>query len=136
MTLNELVNRALRLLAVTRSGEAGTGDQLVDGIEALNMMMAGLRLRGIDMGWQAYTSAQGSETLPYPDEDAGFIASMLAVHLSPEYGKGLSIAPQVIEQSETGRMALWAKYASQRELRVDDALSAWASEAVDRTLFS
>lgn len=137
MTLNEFIARSLRMLSVVQAGEAPSGSEYADGLQTLNLMMAGLRLRGIDMGWQAYTDDEGGEVMPYPDEDLGPLSAMLAVHMASEYGKGNSVPATVAAASALGYNMLWSKYAAPVELVFDRAITLpFRDGGVDRTLFS
>lgn len=136
MTLNEVIARAMRQLGVVQAGEAPTAGEYSDGLQSLNLMMAGLRTRGVDMGWQAYTSDQGGETFPYPDEDIGHVAAMLAVYLASEYGKGDKVPASVAAMAAAGFTALWAKYNTAAEMDFDRAITLpYMLGGVDRTLF-
>jgi|JI10StandDraft_1071094.scaffolds.fasta_scaffold1044851_2 hypothetical protein len=137
MTVNQFIARAMRLLGLVQAGEAPTADEYENGLEALNLFVAGLRIRGVDMGWQPYTADQGGETMPYPDEDLGHLSAIFAVHLSSEYGKGNTVPASVAAASSMGFNALWSKYNTAAESSFDRAITLpLRSGGVDRTLFS
>lgn len=136
MTLNEVIARAMRQLGLVQAGEAPSAAEYEDGLQSLNLMMAGLRTRGVDMGWQSYTADEGGETWPYPDEDTGHVTAMLAVYMAGEYGKGNSVPASVVASSAAGFTALWAKYNTAAEMSFDRAITLpYTNGGVDRTLF-
>ena len=50
-TCRDIVERAYRKIGVVATDEAMTAEQAQVGLDALNMMMQGLVLDGIDVGW-------------------------------------------------------------------------------------
>ncbi|CAO3372888.1 hypothetical protein [Azospirillum argentinense] len=116
-TANDIITGALRLLTVIASGEAVPADQAKDGLTALNQMIAGLKMDGIDLGLSTLTQAAVVAVL---DEEVKALRYLLAVDLAPEFG----MAPPLIvaQQAETGRITLQARHAVVEPMTLDPSL--------------
>ena len=83
MTLTSaIVTRAFRKIGVGAEGETLTADQSADGITALNMMMHGWKLRGVDL---EHTDLALTDTFSLTSEFEEGTVYMLASRLSPDY---------------------------------------------------
>jgi hypothetical protein len=119
-TYNQIVNASMRLLSLTQTGEAPTGEEYEVGIEALNDMVTGWRTRGLNMDYAAVSLDAGGTDAPFEEEDLGNIKDCLADVLAPIYGKTLS--PQMALRAARAWDALYAKYNNAKRMRVDIAI--------------
>lgn len=111
-TAPEIVTKALRRLAVIDSTQTPTAEDLRDGTDALDAMIASWAVKGVDV------------TLDIPlgqAHEAGIIA-MLARRLASDYGT--DAAPQVMRDAEEGWSALQHAYITAPNATFDDALIA------------
>lgn len=83
-TCRDLVERAYRKIGVVASDEAMTADQAAVGIDALNAMMHGLVLEGIDTGHSDQLLAEQFSLDVRFDEG---ITYMLASRLAPDFAR-------------------------------------------------
>lgn len=81
-TARDIVERAFRKLGVVASDEPMTADQAANGIDALNMMMHGWLLDGIDIGHTDLELADVFTMEPQFEEGCVYL---LAERLSPDY---------------------------------------------------
>ena len=81
-TARDIVERAFRKLGVVASDEAMTADQAQNGLDALNMMMHGWMLDGIDVGHIDLQLADVFTMQPQFEEGCVYL---LAERLSPDY---------------------------------------------------
>lgn len=89
-TVASVVKRAFRLLGLTQSGEEPTAAEASDAVQALNEMLHGWALEGVDL---EHSDVAYSDTFPYQEEYREPIAYNLAVLLADEYGKDV---PQIV----------------------------------------
>lgn len=82
VTVGQIVNRAYRKIGVSAADEALSADQMAQGVDALNMMLAAWRLAGVDTATPELTS-----TSPFPlqtEFQEGAVYN-LASRLSPDF---------------------------------------------------
>ena len=83
-TCRDLVERAFRKIGVVATDEAMTADQADIGMDALNMMMHGLVLEGIDTG---YTSLELADQFSLDARYDESIVYMLANKIAPDFNR-------------------------------------------------
>ena len=83
-TCRDLVERAFRKIGVVATDEAMTADQADVGMDALNMMMHGLVLDGIDAG---YTSLELADQFSLDARYDESVVYMLANKLAPDFNR-------------------------------------------------
>lgn len=83
-TVNDIVTRAYRKIGVVASDEPMTADQGQIGEDALNMMMHGLVLDGIDVAWTDAALADDFAMDPAFHEG---LVYMLAARLAPDFSQ-------------------------------------------------
>lgn len=83
-TARDLVERAYRKIGVVATDEAMTADQASVGMDALNMMMHGLVLEGIDTG---YSDLQLADQFSLDARFDEGIVYMLASRIAPDFGR-------------------------------------------------
>lgn len=81
-TARDIVERAYRKIGVVATDEAMTADQASVGVDALNMMMNGLVLDGIDVAW---TDAELSDEFQMEPAFHEGLVYMLAARLAPDF---------------------------------------------------
>lgn len=119
-TAQEIINGALRLLAVIQTGETPTSSESDDSLDALNQMLSGWADQGIDL---EHADLVLGDTLPYQDNHLAAIRYSLAVELAPEFGK--SITPEIADRQDRYFRGLQAVYADPSLLGTDAALDAY-----------
>jgi hypothetical protein len=119
-TYNEIVSAAMRRLGLTQAGEAPTGDEYGIGIEALNDLVSGWRIRGLEMSYTSVESSAGGDVSPFEDEDLDAVKALLAMRLAEEYGKMPS--PMLAAAASTYWNALFGKYVTGPDMVTDSAL--------------
>lgn len=124
MTYNDLIKRALQRLAILQTGDAGDGDQYLDGIHSLNELVNGWRNKGVYLNFSTVADDAGGDTVTFDDEDIAAIRDNLAVAIASDYGKQLP--PQVAASAASGWSGLYAKYGPSIGMRVDRSLSPYA----------
>jgi hypothetical protein len=82
ITANDIVTRAFRRLGIKAEDESLTADQIAHGLDVLNAVMAGLRLRGVN-----YTHAEmrAGDEFPLGVEFSEPLVTLLADALAPDY---------------------------------------------------
>ena len=80
----DLVERAYRKIGVVATDEAMTADQASVGMDALNMMMHGLVLEGVDTGYTGLALADDFSLDARFDES---VVYMLANKLAPDFNR-------------------------------------------------
>lgn len=81
-TCRDIVQRAYRKIGVVASDEPMTADQGAIGMDALNMMLSGLALDGIDVAWSDQTlSEEFAMDAPFHEG----IVYMLASRIAPDF---------------------------------------------------
>lgn len=83
-TARDIVERAYRKIGVVSTDEAMTADQAAIGSDALNMMMHGLVLDGIDTG---YSDLELAEQFSLDARFHEGIVYMLAARLAPDFAR-------------------------------------------------
>ena len=81
-TCRDIVERAYRKIGVVATDEAMTADQAQVGADALNMMMHGWLLDGIDV---AHVDLQLADTFTLPPEFEEGTVYLLANRLAPDF---------------------------------------------------
>ena len=81
-TARDIIERAFRKIGVVASDEAMTADQAQNGLDALNMMMHGWMLDGIDIG---HIDLQSADVFPMEPQFEEGCVYLLAERLSPDY---------------------------------------------------
>lgn len=124
MTYNEVIKRALQRLAVLQTGDAGDGDQYLDGLHSMNEMVNGWRNKGVYLNFNNVEDTAGGDTTTFDDEDIAAVVDNLAVRLAPDYGK--TITPVLAASASSGFSGLYAKYGPSISMRVDRSISPYA----------
>lgn len=94
-TVRDIVERAYRKIGVVASDEAMTADQGSSGVDALNMMMHGWILDGIDVGHVDLTISDTFDLEPSFHEGAVY---MLASRLAPDYSRPITFDDREFKQ--------------------------------------
>lgn len=81
-TARDIVERALRKIGVVASDEAMTPDQAANGVDALNMMMHGWVMDGIDI---AHTDLDAADEVPLQPQFIEGCVYLLAERLAPDF---------------------------------------------------
>lgn len=118
-TANDIVTRALRKAAISAIDEAPSADDAANGLEALNMMLAAWKLRGVDT---SHTALSGSDTFPLADEFEEGTVYLLAERLSPDY-----MRPRTFDADDWFR-AIQAAYMTVEEVTLPTAISRMPSQ--------
>ena len=116
-TVKKVVKRALRLLAVTESGETPEHDEFADALDALNSMLSSWELKSIPLN---HVELKIGDTLAYPENHTDPITYNLAIYLAPEYGVTASL--EVIAIADAGFAALQNYYCDPSAAKTDPAL--------------
>ncbi len=119
-TYNEIISASMRRLGLTQAGEAPTGDEYAVGLEALNDLVSGWRIRGLEMSYTSVGASAGGDVAPFDDEDLDAIKALLAMRLAEEYGKTPS--PMLVSAATTYWNALFGKYVVGPDMTTDSAL--------------
>lgn len=94
-TARDIVERAYRKIGVVASDEPMTADQAENGINALNMMMHGWLLDGIDIGHIDLELADVFTMEPQFEEGCVYL---LAERLSPDYSAPANFSTSMFKQ--------------------------------------
>ena len=121
-TAQSVVKRALRLLAITQTGEEPSADEAQDALSALNEMLfswelESIPLEHIEMAW--------TDTLPFPTNHIRPITYNLALVLADEYGK--QPTQMVFDIAQRGYRNLQNFYLDYDDLPVDPAINPYYS---------
>lgn len=81
-TVRDIVTRAYRKIGVGGHGEDLEAAEMADGVEALNAMIFGWKLAGVDT---EHTAVTPSDTFPLDAEYEEGTVYLLADRLSPDY---------------------------------------------------
>lgn len=119
-TYNQIVEGALKRLAVVQTGETPSGPEYLDGIRSLNRMITGWRMKGIFLPFSTVEDADGGDTATFEDEELDAIESNLAMRLSGDYGKQPTAV--LARDASEGWNGLYAKYGQSIAQQVDNAL--------------
>lgn len=118
-TAHDVVGRALRLIGVVDPTETPEAQQMQNGVDALNQMMHGWRLQGVDV---QHTNLVLADDLIVPPELIGGVTALLAINLAAEY-PGTAVPASTVSMAQAGWDGIQAAYISRdTELRVDRAL--------------
>jgi hypothetical protein len=80
--VRDIVRRAYRKLNISGVGEALQPEELQEGIDALNSMVFGWKLRSVDLSWNEVSE---NDTFPLHDEYIEGVIYLLAARLSADY---------------------------------------------------
>lgn len=94
-TARDIVERAYRKLGVVASDEPMTADQGQNGLDALNMMMHGWLLDGIDVG---HADLQLADVFPLEPQFVEGTVYLLAERLAPDYSAPAAFDPRLFKQ--------------------------------------
>ncbi len=119
-TYNEVIEGALKRLAVVQTGQTPSGEEYLDGLRSLNRMINGWRLKGVYMPFSTVADADGGNTATFDDEELDAIEANLALRLSGDYGR--QPTPVLARDAAEGWNALYAKYGQSIAQTVDRAL--------------
>lgn len=108
-TTTQIVTRALRRLGVVPSGGTPSAEDLADGEEALNAMVASFNAEGLI-----------GISLPVEDRFEQGLVALLAVRLADEYGK--TPGAVLLGDADTGRSQISSAYFPVPATRFEDAL--------------
>lgn len=89
-TVTDIVLRAHRKAGVASHDEELTAEQTVNGIDALNAMLHGWRLNGVDLSWE---DAKGGDDFALASEYHEGVCYLLASRLFPDYSLPPSFNP-------------------------------------------
>jgi hypothetical protein len=117
-TVREIIERAHRKIGVKARDEPLTSDDLSEGLEALNAMMHGWRMWGVDV---AHSDMDANRIFPLPPEFEEGTIYQLASRLAPDFS-----APG-IDASDFLR-ALQAYVMTIQPAQVDGALTRMPSQ--------
>ena len=81
-TALDIATRAYRKLGIAGTGDTLTADELAEGIDALNAMMHGWKLAGVDI---EHTDLSSDDTFPLGPEFAEGTVYLLASRISPDF---------------------------------------------------
>lgn len=112
-TVADVVRRAYRKIGVAASDNPLTANEMAEGVIALNMMLSGWRLRGVNTG---YAPLEDSDDFPLSYEFEEGSAYVLAGRLAPDYE-----APQSFDADDWFR-TIQAAFMQIDEAGFDDAL--------------
>lgn len=119
-TARDLITMSLRSIGVLHSKETPSAEEADDGLDALNQMLNSWLYEGIDLEYTTIDDLNAE--IPYPDDHIGPFRWNLALRLSAEYG--VQVTPAVAALAKEGYDQLRREYLDNRELTVDNALSA------------
>lgn len=86
-TANDVITRALKKIGILAAGETASAEDAADGLTALNDMLYGLELVGVNLGHSALTL---TSTVNLPESHIEGLECMLAVRLGPEFEREAS----------------------------------------------
>lgn len=89
-TVSKIIDRAFRKIAVRAEDEALTADQLQSGLDALNELLSGWQLHGVQLSTY---DMKANDTFPMAPRFEEAVIYMLAARLSPEYVVPASFDP-------------------------------------------
>lgn len=121
-TVKKVVQRAMRLLALTESGEVPSHAEMADAVDALNAMLHEWALNGIPLN---HVDVEITDTLAYPDDHTNPIVYNLAIHMAPEYG--VSASAETIAIADNGYSMLQNFYHDPPDAETDAALDPYYS---------
>lgn len=119
-TWNEIIEGALKRLAVVQTGQTPSGEEYLDGIRALNRMVTGWRLQGLYLPFSTVDDADGGETATFADEEIDAIECALAMRMATDYGRRPT--PMLAGEAAAGWNGLYARYGQSIDQQVDRAL--------------
>lgn len=117
-TAQQLIEGALKLLAVKRPGIAATAVQLADGLETLNDLLVELQARNIKIPMSLVadvTSEVGND-----DWTNAFLKTELALRLAPEYS--LQPSPGLMKMWRDAKRTVYAHIVDLRDVSKSDIL--------------
>lgn len=117
-TAQQLIEGALRLLAVKRPGIAATTTQLSDGLDTLNDMLVELQARNIKipMNIVADVTADVGEY----DWTTAFLKTQLALRLAPEYSLDANAA--LMRMARTAKRTVYSHITDLRDVSKSDIM--------------
>lgn len=80
--VSKVVARAFRKNGMSGVGDTLTADEIAEGVDTLNAMMHGWKLRGVDI---IHTDVSATDTFPLANEYLEGAIYLLAARLSPDY---------------------------------------------------
>lgn len=113
-TASDIVTRALRKIGVKSSDEDASSEVMTEGLEALNAMMHGWKLQGVDL---SHTDLALTDTFSLDPEYEEGTVYLLASRLSPDYTR-----PQAFDADAWFR-GFQAAYASIDEVSMPSLLT-------------
>lgn len=113
-TALDIITRALRKIRVLASGESPTSEEADDCLNALNDMLVGWAINGIDL---AHTDLALTDTLDVPDDHLEAIRMSLAERVAGDFGAQLS--PTDMQIADQGRAAIRAYHFSIKTIGID-----------------
>lgn len=117
-TALDVIKWALRKTKVLASGEAPSAQETADALEALNDMLAGWRINGIDI---AHVALASGDAIDVPNDHLEAIKSNLAVRIGEEFGGEVTPMLQVL--STVGYNALVAYHFNIKTIGIDHPLT-------------
>lgn len=123
VTINTIVNDAMRRISVLPSGETATAEEADENLTILNDMMLALPAKGVHTGWITLTL---TDDFPLEDRHIEGVKWMLAEAIAPNHGYALS--GEQSRKAFMGWLSLEADYKILERLRVDPALGAMPSQ--------
>lgn len=113
-TALEVITRALRKVRAYGAGETVSAEDAEDCLTALNDMLAGWAINGIDI---AHVALDFSDELDVPDDHLEAIKLSLAERIASDFGAEISPVDAAI--ADQGRAALRAYHFSIASLGID-----------------
>lgn len=104
-TAQQIIERALRRIAVLAAEEAQTNAELVDNLQVMNDMMAGFGPLGI---YYVHTTLAAGDTVNVPDEQVRNVMLLLCWELADNYD--MPITPALNSSIANAKNALQAYY--------------------------
>lgn len=116
-TASDVVNGALKKIGIVAAGETASAEDAADGLSALNKMMFGLEIKGVNLG---HSTLSLTSTVNLPGSHIEGLVCMLAVRIGPEYEREAS--PTVQGMAAEAEMLFSTLYAVVPTMRPDSVL--------------
>ena len=118
-TTAEIIDAALRKIAVTSNSEAATAEDAGEALTALNQMLHGWKLRSVDV---SHSDLEMTTTFPLANEYHEGVVYLLASRLSPNF-----IVPASFDADDWFR-AIQASYTTSQTVTMPSALKKTPSQ--------
>lgn len=118
-TFRDIVRGAYRRTALIRDNGEPSAAEAQNAMDALNDMMFGWKLDGVTLD-PAHTIKALGDTFTLADEHIAGVKAMLAVRMAEEHGD--DIPPKLLQDAESGWMALQAAYFGDKKASFDPGM--------------